>query len=226
MLEEMAANDRGDHAARHLAALLAQLSPEPPLGLLAWCPRDVLELQRASTAPASEPGRLKQLLACTLLLRNAARVTVSPDWSDKDVFVRNSAASLAPLVMNSKELATPLRALAFVQWFFQAQPHPKVRPFAAFAALALASALRFNSASDHHIAEICDWVIAEEENSRTALGSQVNSSRWLIGLNSFEDHRNGRWLQLSQGAFGHAEKVYSGEIAARLGRFSTLLSEG
>ena len=157
MLEEIAANDRGEDTAKNLAGIQAQLSPRPPLGLLPWWPREVLELERWSEPdrrhdgqpPSGERGHLKRLLACTVLLRNAAYVTSRPDPFDFDeeFFLETSAASVVRLTGRALALRIPGGALGFLLWLFESQPYPGFQPFVAFCIVALAAAMDFGKAS-------------------------------------------------------------------------------
>src|SRR5580700_338580 len=95
LLEEISANDYGEETADHLAGIQAQLAPNPTLGLLPWCPREVLQLERwnepdsgsPDRPPSDERGHLKRLLACVILLRNGAYVTGPFGLSEEDYFL-------------------------------------------------------------------------------------------------------------------------------------------
>jgi hypothetical protein len=52
---------------------------------------------------------------------------------------------------------------------------------------------------DLNVAEVCQWCIAVEEQSRKALGTRVASELWLIGLSTYEDRKGhrGRWADLT-----------------------------
>src|ERR1700679_3868146 len=136
MLEEISANDWGEDTSVHLAGILAQLAPHPPLGLPPWHPREVLELERWSEPdeesphgpPSGDRGHLKRLLACEILLRNGAYVNGPYDLSEEDFFLQTSAATLLQLTASALALGIPDVALGFVLWLFEAQPHPGVRP--------------------------------------------------------------------------------------------------
>jgi hypothetical protein len=79
MLEEIARNDYEEEVTQHLDGIVAQLRANPPLGLLAWNPREVLELERWNepTDDESMPAsHLKRLMACTILLRNVGHLHI------------------------------------------------------------------------------------------------------------------------------------------------------
>ena len=214
MLEEISENDRGDEAAKHLAALKTQLGgTKPPLGDLPWCPLEVLELERWAK-PESEQGHIKRLFACTILLRNAAYV---PDPSRVD-FVEASASSLLRLTCSAIALdpprplpprrqsirarrrdrreETPLLALRFLLWFLEKQTHSEFRPFASFCVLLLAVHIGLGEPTGEDLLEVCRWVQNEEARRRAALGDRVKSERWLVGLDWLEDSKGQRevWL--------------------------------
>ena len=94
MLEEISLNDYGEDGLDHLAGIRAQLGPNPPLGSLPWCPRVVLELERwtepdeaqGNRRPSGKRGHRKRLLACVILLRNAAYISRRDVLSQGDFF--------------------------------------------------------------------------------------------------------------------------------------------
>jgi hypothetical protein len=193
--------------------------------MLPWCPREVLELDRwnepdlgyQGKPPSGERGQLKRLLACTILLRNGAYVSTQDALFEEEFFLKTSATSLVQLTRSGLALGIPEPALGFILWLFDAQLHPALRPFTAFCALALVVAAGFGAASDKEIAEVCDWVDAEEEKSREVLGEEVDSAQWLIGLNSYEglSDRN-EWWFLAKLVFEHPRRAYSDEIRSTL----------
>jgi len=234
MLEEISLNDFGEESAEHLAGIQAQLTAHPPLGMLSWFPREVLELERwntpdqshLDTPPSGTRGHVKRLLACTILLRNAAYVS-SPRWGgEEDFFLQTSASTLNRLTQSALALQAPELGLGFMLWLFEIQSHPALRPFTAFCALAFAAALGFGEASDQEIIGACDWVDAEEVRSRAELGKDVDSERWLIGINSYErsQDRQEDWRFIANQAFGTYQRSYSDQVTERLGRFSHKLS--
>jgi hypothetical protein len=233
MIEEISANDWGEDTGAHLAGILAQLAPHPPLGLPPWHPREVLELERWSEPdqespygpPSGERGHLKRLLACEILPGNGAYVSGSYDLSEEDFFLQTSAATLLQLTGSALALGIPDVALGFVLWLFEKQFHPGVRPFTAFCALALASFIGFGEASEQEIIEVCDWVDAEEARCRNSLGSDVDSERWLTGVNSYEGDRRAKWLLVANQAFEHNRREYSTRIRERLRQYSDRLAE-
>jgi len=78
-------------------------------------------------------------------------------------------------------------ALQFVLWVSTAQDHLALRPFAALCVLLLA----INEGCED-IRRIWEWCIAVEMQARTALGNEVESEVWLIGLNSYEEMKDRR----------------------------------
>lgn len=222
MLEEISANDYGQNLIENLAGIQAQLKPNPPLGLLPWWPREVLELERWSDPdrshpdkpPSGERGHVKRLLACLILLRNGAHINGAPALSDEDFFLQTSAASLIGFSGSALALNVPKPALGFLLWLFNLQTHPSLRPFIAFSALMLAAAFGFDEMSEQNTIQICNWVDAAERRSRRALGDAVDSEQWLIGINSYEHKYRNNWLLFAQQAFERANRTYSDETTA------------
>jgi hypothetical protein len=157
MLEEIAANDRGENVHENLRAVISQLhageagrpvSVDPKLGVPPFHPREVLELQShhepehryVDAAPSGRRGHVKRLLACTALLRNAGYICVGLDkWEDDLFFIETSETSLIQLTRSAIAIGgdVPYLAIRFCLWVHAAQPHPSFRPFAAFAVLLL-----------------------------------------------------------------------------------------
>jgi hypothetical protein len=218
-----------------MRALKRDCRPIPTLGMLPGCPREVLELEQCTEperasfgkAPAGGRGHIKRLLVCVILLRNGAYISSPGELSFEEFFLETSTASVSRLTVSALALEVPERALGFILWLLQMQRHPAVRPFVALAALALAPAIGFRDMTDHEIMEICDWVDSEEELSRGALGSGVETGRWLIGLNSYEaiEGRAAEWLHLATRVFDQPRKDYSVHVRARLRQFSDRLGE-
>ena len=112
MLEEISLNDYGEESADHLAGIQAQLTAHPPLGMLPWCPREVLELERwndpdhpyMDKPPSGARGHIKRLLACTILLRNGAYVSGPYGLSDEDFFPGDGTC---PIGLSVTALNTP-----------------------------------------------------------------------------------------------------------------------
>lgn len=178
--------------------------------------------------PSGARGHIKRLLACTILLRNGAYVNGPYRLSEEDFFLQTSAASLIRLTGSALALEIPALGLGFMLWLFEAQPHPGLRPFIAFCALALAAALGFGKAPEQEIIQACSWVDAEEARSRDALGNDVDSERWLIGINSYEgpSHRDKDWLFVAKHVFEKPQGAYSAQIRETLRRFSHQLTGG
>ncbi len=226
MLEEISLNDCGEESPDHLAGIQAQLGPHPPLGLLPWYPREVLELERwqepdkayTDRPPSGERGHLKRLLACVILLRNGAYVSGRYGHSEEDFFLQTSAASLNQLTRSAIAIEVPQLALGLILWLFQVQPHPGLRAFIAFRSLALASAMGFGEATEQEIVQICDWVDCEEKRCRQVLGDDADTQRWLIGLNSYEERHSERWASLAKN-LAHARKGFSKDASLRLQQF-------
>jgi hypothetical protein len=218
MLEEISANDRGDDSSKHFAAIQGLLRPNPPLGLLPWWPREVLELERwgepdkahTNQPPSGERGHLKRLFACVILLRNGAYLSGEYGLSEEDFFLQTSAATLDRLTCSAIAVKAPQRALGFILWLFQEQAHPGLRAFIAFCALALASALSFAEMAEADVMKVCDWVDREEKLCREALGDDVGGERWLIGLNSYEKRSSERWALLARNLTNSQRKFSEG----------------
>ena len=148
------------------------------------------------------------------------------DFSEEDFFLQTSAISLVQLTQGAVAIEIPERAPGFILWLFDRQPHPGLRPFTAFCALALASVIGFGNASEEEIVQVCNWVDAEEERCRTALGNDCKSARWLIGINSYEGLRHSRekWLLVAKQVFEHPQKARSAKVRAALPHFSDRLA--
>jgi hypothetical protein len=227
LLEEISANDYGRDIARHLAGIKAQLRPNPPLGLPALWPREVLELERWSDpdrayldkTPTGERGHVKRLLACLILLRNGAYVNGTYGVSEEDFFLQTSAASLIRFTGSAFALKVPKLALGFLLWLFKLQKHPALRPFTAFCVLILAAAIDFDGMSEQEVLKICDWVDALERRSRKALRDHVDSEQWLTGINSYERRDRNEWLLVAQQVLNRPYRAYSAEAGLVLRRF-------
>lgn len=235
MLEEISENDRGDESAEHLAAIKTQLAGKPILGELPWCPLEVLELERWAR-PESAHGHIKRLLACTILLRNAAYI---PDSSEID-FVEGSASTLLRLACSAIALdpprpvpprrqrvraqrrdrpeEAPLLAFQFLLWFLKRQTHLEFRPFACFCALLLAVHTGVGEPTGEDLLELCRWVQIEEARSREALGDRVKSERWLIGLDWLEDSKGQRemWVNAASQILSTPHPEHTAEVQMAL----------
>jgi hypothetical protein len=201
MLEEIAENDNSEEVQEHLAGIQAQFyTPEPTLGLLPWNPREVLELERwsepnmphADLPPTQRHGHLKRVLASTILLRNAGHIAVPESLSEAAFFVETSAAALIRLTESAIAIGGewPYLTLQFLLWFYCSQRCAIIRPFTAFSILLLFTS-QHDRFQESDVVGVCRWCVAVEEFSRAALGSDVASDAWLIGLNTYED-QNGR----------------------------------
>jgi hypothetical protein len=182
MIHEIALNDRGEDAEIHELAILKQLAPAPPLGLLPWHPVEVLELQRWCKSDSAR-DHFKRLFACAILLRNVA--FVGNEDRKAEYFVGTSAATVIQLVRSSIALGSEASrlTLGFLLWLHGKQNHPVLRPFVSFGVLLLQIHEGLTS-----LLEICAWVEEDEKVAREELGDDVQSGRWLIGLNYQEDH--------------------------------------
>jgi hypothetical protein len=213
MLEEISQNDYGEETANHLVGIERQINDGVDATLLNWCPREVLELERWQEPPTGgdatvesfERGHLKRMLACTILLRNAAYQPPPVRLSKEDFFLETSAASLVQLTRSVVALKSTFErpALAFGLWFYERQSYPRLQPFAAFCTLLLAATM--SKRRDANMATIYKWVEKVEAHSRLRIEGDI-SSTWLIGLNGYEDHPEGRkrWQDATQHAFKNA----------------------
>ncbi len=244
LLDEISKTDYGNESDLHLAGIRAQLSPYPTLGLLPWWPREVLELQRWSEPdqasegkrPEGERGHFKRLLACLILLRNVAYI--SQPYScyeqryEEDFFLQTSAASVVQFTRSAIAIGIPKPALGFLLWLVDKQQHPALRPFVAFSVLVLALSMNLGEQTEHEypeheIMEIFDWVNTEEQCCRAVLGDEVDSSRWLIGLNSYEclRARDDEWIKVADELWNRSGNSYSPAVKARLRQLCGRLAE-
>jgi hypothetical protein len=223
MIHEICLNDWARNVGVHELEIMRQLSPSPELGMLPWHPREVLELERwnepeegdADRPPTGTPGHLKRLLACVLLLRNAA--FVSPEDSDGDLysgafFIDISAATVIRLVRSSIELGSQASrlALGFLLWVHAKQSHPHLRPFVSFAALLLHIQEDLSAAD---ALETCAWVERDEKLAREELDEDdVHSERWMVGLNYQEDMDDAH-RELWTATFGQVIAARSGYVS-------------
>jgi hypothetical protein len=201
MLEEISRNDREENVAEYLATIEEKMGIRSTQGTPTWYGREVLELERWSeperqhrdTQPSGAHRHLKRLLACTLLLREAANVGGNCG-SDEESFVVDSAPTLIQLTRSAIALGAeaPRLALGFLVWVRTMQPHPAFSPFASFCILLLAICIGLNRVSDMYLSELCGWMEQEEIRCRGALGYHAKSERWLTGLNIHEDRRKNR----------------------------------
>ncbi len=205
MLEEMAANDAGEETSDHLEAIERKLSDDPLVGLLNWNPLEVLALERwkdpdvgwVDIPPTGERGHLKRLLACILLLQSAASIKHVDSLNfDEEFMLDTSGATLIQLVRSALALGddAPVLALGFMLWLLEELMYQPLRPFIAYCAFLLWLSCGGHHVSADSIKVVCDWVEAEEKNCRELLGSQVDSDRWLVGLNIYLGPDRGmRW---------------------------------
>lgn len=193
MLEEIAGKDRGDQTREHFAALHEQLySPKAALGLLAWNPREVLELERWNS-PDLTSGHIKRLLATTILLRNAGHIADARSLSEEEFFVETSVATLIRFTESAIALGgeLPYLSLKFLFWVYGSLGYAIIRPFTGFSAVLL-MAVDWQRFQESDIAVACHWCVAVEECSRVILGTDIGSDTWLIGLSSYEDSEDRR----------------------------------
>jgi hypothetical protein len=206
-LREIAANDYGEEIPEHLAGIKAQLSETPDLGVLPWCPREVLELERWNepdrsydeSPPKGRMGHLKRLLACTILLRNVAYIYNSDSPADNDTlfFIDTSALTVLRLAESAVSVgaeAIPL-ALSFVGWCHSQIDYPLLTPFLTFAVMLLVEAGNFEVLVDQNVEDLCGVLMDEEQRARLVLGEEVNTDKWLTGLNLYEKDREFSWRE-------------------------------
>ena len=238
MIEEISQNDCGEETLEHFAGVEGQLKADPPLGLLAWNPREVLELERWSEPdrqhgdqpPSGQHGHVKRLLACTILLRNAAQVHGAKHLSDEEFFVETSAATLIQLTRSAIALGgdAPYLAARFLLFVYSSQSHPAFRPFAACGVLLLTAHFATERLSSVNFSEVCSWVLAVEAQCRVMLGSRVESARWLIGLNGYEDRKGsrGRWADSAKSILERLQKTCPSDTQELLRELSNRLAYG
>lgn len=198
----------------HLAGIEAQLALEASLGKLDWCPGEVLELQAWSEPddfPDAGREHAKRMLACTILLRNAECAV--PESPYNDFFLEVSASTvlqLARSIMVDTEVELTLTAgFALVLWLYDSQPFAPLQPFAAFGALMLGAHCAFGGAGESEVQAVCHWVKAVEARCRSMLGGNVQSGRWLFGLNPYVDFndRPTRWISAATSAFSQLTRA-------------------
>jgi hypothetical protein len=210
MLEEIAANDYGEEVSEHLAAIERQISDAPVTGLLGWCPREMLELERWNEPELSPQGQLpdtsyghsRRLLACTLLLQSAASTEVTTTLGAEDFFLDTSASTLIQLTRGAISLGDecPTRALGFMLWLYSVVRYPRLLPFIAFCALLLWLEGFGSQYGCGDLKEVWQWVLEEESRYRERYPSEVESELWLVGISSYED-RDGhrlRWFETAK----------------------------
>ena len=213
MLEEVSANDRGEDAAEHFRGITAQLyHPRPPLGLIPWHPKEVLQLEcwsqperaYSDRPPAGQRGHTKRLLACAILLRNVGHLPDPKRQSEEEASVEASPATLLRLTESALAMGDQLPHLTvrFLLWLWDAQPNPIIQAFAAFCILLLAVSDSCNGNEpfrDLNLRELSEWCIALEARCRNIIGVRAKSESWLIGLSGFEDRKeqHERWKRLA-----------------------------
>jgi hypothetical protein len=220
MIHEIALNDREDDVAEHELAISRQLAPAPTLGVLAWHPLEVLELEcvgepdrtYTNRGPEGRKGHCKRLFACTILLRNVAFVSLDND-EDAEFLIEKSATTVIQLVRSAFAIGSDASrlALGFLLWLHDKQSHPMLRPFVSFGVLLLQIQEDLAPAT---LLDTCAWVEAEENSAREQLGREVHSERWLIGLNQ-EDHAKprARWT----GTFAEVTAARHGQHPPKVG---------
>ncbi len=209
MLEEIAANDYGRQISDHVSALERQLSDTPIEGLLDWCPREVLELERwnepeMTTQPATsatEYQHRKRLLACTILLQAGGSIGRATN-SEEEFFLETSASTLIQLTRSAFFLGHEALALtvSFLLWLYETVRYPRLRPFIAFCTFLLwleDGGARYGCEA---IRKTWQWVVEEELSYRQECPWEIESERWLVGISSYENaakHRP-RWFNTAK----------------------------
>ena len=223
LISEISKCDRGQDRETNKAAIREQLESPTKLGMMRGIPREVLELERWSD-PDREIGDLvllrqahiKRLLACTILLRNVAYTISDQPLSQEEVFIASSAATVVPFVNSSICLGTDivLQSLSFVYWTYQRQGHPLFRPFLHFGTLLIESHLALDGTLPRtRLASRVKLMQRDEAQARDLLGWRTKSSRWLMGLSTYEDQsaERHRWLrtarQIFQGLYNTHDSV-------------------
>ncbi|WP_263376283.1 hypothetical protein [Granulicella aggregans] len=213
MLQQIAEADAGEDSEDHLTAIKLQLSTKPQKGLLHWTPREVLELTRWSQpetdAPAGdlEAAHTKRLLACALLLISAATCSEGDTYDyayyNECTFLDSSAATLRQFTGSALALGPKVAwyALELLLWFYERVEHDSLTPFAAFCILLLGLDPLSRNAQPQTLDELIAWVDKQESDARQSLGDEVETSRWLLGLNPYE---SSGWVPLTTQAI---EKV-------------------
>ena len=201
MIEEISSNDRGEDVARYLDSIARRMDARPAVRPRAFGAREVLELERwsepekhsVSSPPSGSRGHLKRLLACTLLLQDAAEPETDSGIGDRD-FVESSASTLIQLTRSAIALreGVPVLALGFLLWVWTSQPAPSFSPFASFCIVLLSVRLGLGQLADSDLAELFDWAEQEEARCRDALQHDAQSERWLTGLNIYQGGREDR----------------------------------
>ena len=237
MLEEVSANDRGEDAAEHFRGITTQLyHATSPLGLIAWHPREVLQLQcwndpetaYSDTPPSGQRGHAKRLVACAILLRDVGHLPDPKRRSEEENFVEAAPATLLRLTESALAMGDqwPHLTVRFLLWLWSAQPNPIIQAFAAFCILVLGVSDSYKSNEplrDLNIRELCEWCIAIEARCRNVIGARAKSESWLIGLSGFEDRKGQRerWKKLAgsilsaKNSDGHRSPILA-ELADRI----------
>lgn len=202
MIEEIALNDYGEEASEHFGAIQRQLSDDPVKGLLPWCPREVLELQRyfepelgSQDQPLDElREHRKRLLACVLLLQSCATLDFPPHLSEEEFFMETSASTLIQLVRSSLFLGRNCLqpSLEFLLWLYTNIKFPPLSPFIAFSVFLLWLEENGERTPCDAIETAWEWVRAEEHQYRILNPSDVSSKRWLVGISSYENGTGSR----------------------------------
>ena len=209
MLEEIAANDYGRQISDHVSALERQLSDKPITGLLDWCPREVLELERWNEPEATiQPPAYdtsyqhrKRLLACTILLQSGGSIGRATN-SEEEFFLDTSASTVLQLTRSAVFLGdkAPALTLNFLLWLYETVRYPRLRPFIAFCTFLLW--LEDGGAHDgcEAIRKTWQWVLEEELSYRQECPWEIESERWLVGISSYENvaTRRLRWLSTAK----------------------------
>jgi hypothetical protein len=184
MIREIAMNDYGNNAQIRELAILEQLAPNPVLGVVEYDLKEALELEQWSyPRSADTAGHLKRLLACIILLRNAAFVSSDDPHGD----IEKSPGKIIWLVRSSIMLGSQAsrQGLGFLLWLHGKQGDPRLRAFVSFGALLLQIQ---EDLCGSNLLDTSTWVEHEEKVAREQLHPlEINSATWLLGLSSYED---------------------------------------
>jgi hypothetical protein len=113
-------------------------------------------------------------------------------------------------------------------WILDKQTHPAFRPFASFCVLLLAVHIGLGEPTGEDLLELCRWVQNEEAWGREALGHEVSSERWLIGLNSWENGKGQRelWVNAASQILRAPHPEHTAEVQMALTGLAQRISDG